>query len=39
MLDWHAESEARRAGLGAVERVKILSDEEREQLRALGYRE
>lgn len=39
MLDWYAESEARRAGLGPVEREKILSDEERERLRALGYGE
>ena len=39
MLDWYDESEARRAGLGPVERKKILSDEERERLRALGYGE
>ena len=39
MLDWYAESEARRAGFGPVEREKILSDEERERLRALGYGE
>ncbi|MBW2268784.1 MAG: sulfatase-like hydrolase/transferase [Deltaproteobacteria bacterium] len=39
ILDWYAESEARLAGLGTVEREKILSDEDHERLRALGYSE
>ena len=34
-----AGSEARHAGLGALEREKLLSDEEREQLRVQGHGE
>jgi arylsulfatase A-like enzyme len=39
ILAWYAEGEARVSGLGEIERQQILSDEDRERLRALGYGE
>lgn len=39
ILAWYAESEARVARLGEAPREQVLSDEDRERLRALGYGE